>query len=148
MPTPSDTTLANTFTQAQSGEMVDLDTLSVTNTPSSGLYQGRTFDYSRGNIFRKTLSHITHTLSNPYKLPVPIGMPDGYMWMVVFTQDSFGCGYVQLPAWGPSGVYCQIFPTKNGVGIGIAPGQLTLIKGFWSATIGKFVCTAPAIYTP
>lgn len=146
MPIPSDTDLANIFTQAQSCEMVNYDTLSVTTTPSSGFYQGRTIDYSRGNIFRKTLSHVTHALGSPYQLPVPIGMPDGYQWTVIFTQDSFGGGYVQLPALGPSGVYCQIFPTNNGVGIGLAPNQITLIHGFWSATIGKFVCAAPIIY--
>lgn len=132
----------NLFTQAQSVQSVDCDTLTILATGALG----RTFDYVAGNTFSKYLDHLVHTVGSPYMIPVPTGMPAGYVWTVILIQDAAGGARVRLPAVDNLSVVKQLFPVGVPLTYGIGSSQISVVSGIYMATISKFLCSPIVVY--
>lgn len=132
----------NLFTMAQSVQSVDCDTLTILATGALG----RTFDYSAGNTFYKYLDHLVHTVGSPYMIPVPTGMPAGYVWTVILIQDAAGGARVRLPAVDNASVVKQLFPVGVPVTYGVAALQISVISSVYMSTLNKFLCSPVVVY--
>lgn len=138
----ANTDTANLFTQAQAVQSVDCDALTILAT---GLL-GRTFDYVAGNTFFKYLDHLVHTVGAPYLIPVPTGMPAGYVWNVILIQDAAGGAHIQLPACDSAGVARQLFPVGVPITYGVGSSQISIVSGIYMTTISKFLCSPIVVY--
>lgn len=138
----ADTAVANTFTAAQTVLTVDYTTVTTTTDG----FGNQTFNYAVGNIFRIQLDHTIHNVTTPYIVPVPTGMPNGYVWTIILIQDASVGAVVRFPIMGPSNTAAILFQTGVPVTYGTNPAQITLLSSIYDSTVSSFMGSFPMIY--